>query len=86
MHKEFLQNCISNTLIPNNLRFGLDPLIGNHNETFLNNWYGNIEKFLMELIRNSITFCESKIHKTEMTAKMINVKMIKQTDFSQIVQ
>ena len=47
-HKQFLEKCIQEKLIPERLRLQLEPTIGNYDDEFLHNWYVKLEKFSLE--------------------------------------
>ena len=39
----FLKQCLNDKVIPLNFNFTVDPSIGNHDETFLKDWYNVIK-------------------------------------------
>lgn len=74
-HKEYLEACIKDKLIPTNFKINLDPSIGNHNEEFLSTWYSKIEKFSLELMNDTVKFCSKTITESKATAKSIEDKI-----------
>ena len=42
----------------------LEPTIGNHDQTFLDDYYSKLKKFLFSLIKNIVQFCEKTIAAT----------------------
>ena len=62
-HKLFLACCISENIIPNGLRLELEPTIGNHDETFLSNWYEKLQQHSQGFMKDIITFCHKIITK-----------------------
>ena len=62
-HRLFLSCCISENIIPNGLRLELEPTIGNHDETFLNNWYEKLQQHSQGFMKDIITFCYKRITK-----------------------
>ena len=63
-HKQFLENCIQEKLIPEGLRLQLEPTIGNYDDEFLHNWYVKLEKFSLELMTDVVDFCDKTLVST----------------------
>ena len=70
-HKEFLQKCLENNVVPKGLKLELEPSIGNHDEEFLTKWYQKLEEFSNSLMSDVISYCD-KI-KTETTSSISEV-------------
>ena len=56
-HLLFLTRCISKKVIPNSLKLELEPIIENHNEGFLSNWYNKFQQYPVYFVKNVVTFC-----------------------------
>ena len=63
-HKEFLTRCISEKLVPQGLKLELEPMIGNHDQEFLDNWFSKLNEFSLSLMKDIVTFCDKTIGKT----------------------
>jgi len=63
-HRAFLSQCVDTELIPKGLELTLEPTIGNHDQMFLDNWFGKLKRFSMELMTDIVKFCEETITKT----------------------
>ena len=79
-HKEYLETCIKDKLIPTNFKINLDPSIGNHSEEFLSTWYDKIEKFSLEFMNDTLKFCNKTITETKAVAKTIEEKIKSQAE------
>ena len=79
-HKEFLQRCLNANVIPNGLKLQLEPSIGNHNDEFLNKWYGKLEAFSCELIADVIEFCNKTIGEVTDEIKITDDQLRQNTD------
>ena len=64
-HKDFLVKCLEGNVIPKGLRLDLEPSIGNHDEEFLNKWYGKLEEFSKSFMNDVISFCDKTLTETE---------------------
>ena len=42
----------------------LEPMIGNHDQNFLDNWYSKLEKCSLSLLKNIVQFCDKIIDTT----------------------
>ena len=58
----------------------LDPSIGNHNEIFLSTWYDKIQKFSLDLMKDSFKFCEKTVAETKSEIKVLEDELKHQTD------
>ena len=56
-HKQFLEKCINEKVIPDRLRINVEPTIGNHNDEFLCIWCNKLEGFSIELMQEIVKFC-----------------------------
>ena len=54
IHKEFLNKCIEQKLIPNGLKIELEPSIGNHDEQFLSKWSERMQEFSLTLMKDIV--------------------------------
>ena len=66
----FLTRCISKKVIPNSLKLELEPMIENHNEGFLSNWYNKFQQDSVYFVKNVVTFCYQTM--TNLTTKIEN--------------
>ena len=57
-HKDFLQKCQENKVVPKGLKLELEPSIGNHDDEFLSKWYEKLEKFSNSLMSDVISYCD----------------------------
>ena len=48
----------------------LEPTIGNHDQTFLDNCYSKLKQFLLSLLKNIVQFCEKTITATAEKASL----------------
>ena len=64
-HKDFLVKCLEGNIIPKGLRLDLEPSIGNHDEEFLNKWYGKLEESSKSFMNDVISFCDKTLTETE---------------------
>ena len=71
-HRLFLTRCIPENVIPNGLRLKLERTVGNHNETFLNNWCEKLQQHSLGFMKDIITFCDKTI--TELKAEIENIE------------
>ena len=58
-HKEFFSRCITDGLVPKGLVFILESTIGNHDQTFLDNWYPKLKQFSLSLTKVTVQFCDN---------------------------
>ena len=63
-HKQFLERCITASVIPKGLQIELEPSIGNHNEEFLAKWNEKLTRFSRELTQDVIEFCGTTVAET----------------------
>ena len=59
----FLQKCITENVIPNSLKLDLQQTIGNHGKEFLTCWYGKLQTFSKEFLKDIVNFCKTTISK-----------------------
>ena len=86
-HKEFLTRCLEANIIPNGLKLQLEPSIGNHDDAFVNKWYGKLEKFSRELMQDVIEHCDTTLNtvKTEITTVESSLRNhIEENQFAEI--
>ena len=74
-HRQFLKKCLDNNIIPNGLRLDLEPTIGNHDEEFLQNWYGELEECSKKFMRNVLDFCEKTDLATDAEIKAVDTEL-----------
>lgn len=79
-HQEYLMACIKDKLIPTNFKIELDPSIGNHNEAFLSTWYDKIQKFSLDLMKDTVKFCEKTVNETKTEIKVLEDEIKNQAD------
>ena len=64
-----MSKCIQENLVPKGLKITLESTIGNFDQEFVGNWYTNLKKFSIVLMKQIVAYCD----KTEMkTQKIIN--------------
>ena len=59
--KYFLSQCIKTGLIPESLKFELEPTIGNQKQQYLDNWYTKLKDFSIILMKDIVKFCDGAI-------------------------
>ena len=76
-HKQFLEKCIQDKLIPEGLRLQMEPTIGNYDYEFLHNWHVKLEKFSLELMTDVADFCNKTLANTRKVLKKLkwNLKL-----------
>ena len=79
-HQEYLIACVKDKLIPANFRIEIDSSIGNPDETFLTNWYEKIRNLSIELMKDTIKFCEKTITKAKTEIKSLEDDIKHQTE------
>ena len=74
---------MTDVLLLKGLERMLDPTIANHDQTFLDDYYSKLKKFLLWLIKNIVQFCEKTIaatvEKTSISLKSNNQEQFKAT-------
>ena len=63
-----------------NFKVQLEPSIGNHDEAFLSTWYDKIQKFSIELMKDTIKFCDKTTTKTKSEIQSQEEEIKNQTD------
>ena len=63
-HKELLTRCISEKLVPKEIKLEFEPTIGNHDQEFLDNCFSKLNEFSFTLMKDIVTFCDKAIGKT----------------------
>ena len=63
-HISFLMKCMEEKLIPEALKYSIEPSIGNHDEEFINEWYEIQKECSRKLIQHTVKFCETTLSKT----------------------
>ena len=83
----FLTKCIDQKVVPKGLTLFLEPMIGNHDQEFLDNWYGKLKSFSFSMIQDIVKFCDktltdvkSNIKCSENTLK----RFMEQEEFNEI--
>ena len=71
-HRDFLTTCIKDKIIPWNFRIEIEPSIGNHDDQFLASWYEKVEKLSLELMADTVKFCNTTMTRAEIEAKAID--------------
>ena len=74
-HRQFLQKCLDNDIIPNGLRLDLEPTIGNHDEDFLKNWYAKLEEYSKNFMKDVLAFCEKTNGDTDASITALNTEL-----------
>ena len=74
-HRQFLQKCLDNDIIPNGLRLDLEPTIGNHDEDFLKNWYGKLEEYSKNFMKEVLSFCDKTNIETDASINALNAEL-----------
>ena len=74
-HKEFLEKCIREKVIPDGLRVDVEPTIGNHDEEFLSIWYNKLESFSVELMQEIVKFCDKILAQTKDNIKVTDTTL-----------
>ena len=54
-------HCISDNIIPNELKLELEPTVGNHDEDFVNIWYRKPQRYSLDFVKVVVTFCNTTI-------------------------
>ena len=79
-HKEYLMACVKDKLIPTNFKIELEPSISNHDNTFLDTWYEKIQNLSLDLMKDTVKFCEKTITKARTEIKILEDEYKNQTD------
>ena len=74
-HRQFLQKCLDNNIVPNGLRLDLEPTIGNHDEEFLQNWYSKLEEYSKNFMQDVLSFCVKTNAETDANIKAVNTEL-----------
>ena len=64
-HKDFLNRCIAEELVPKSLKLELEPTIGNYDQEFVDTWYSKLKTFSLTLMKDIVAHCDKTIVKTE---------------------
>ena len=56
----FLSKCIKQNLVLKGLEITPEPTIGNFDQDHANNWYVNLKQFSVVLMKQIVTYCETK--------------------------
>ena len=59
-HKDFLNHCLAEKLVPKGLRLELIPTIGNYYQAFVDTWYPKLISFSLILMKDIATYCERR--------------------------
>ena len=68
-HKEFLTHYAVEELVPKGLEVMLEPIIGNHDQEFLDNLYSKQKQLSLSLMKGIVQFCDKTINKTAQDIK-----------------
>lgn len=74
-HRQFLQKCLDNDIVPNGLRLDLEPTIGNHDEEFLQNWYSKLEEYSKNFMKDVLAFCVKTNAETDASIKALDTEL-----------
>ena len=85
-HQEYLTACIRDKLIPTNFKIEIEPSIGNHSEAFLTTWYDKIQKLSMDLMKDTVKFCEKTVAETKTEIKTLEDEIKNQADPEEYVE
>ena len=64
LHQDFLNCCLAEKLVPNDLRLELGPTTENYNQGFVVTWYAKLKSFSLVLLED-IAQCDKTIAQTK---------------------
>lgn len=79
-HIDFINTCLSENLIPKGFKAELHPSIGNRDEEFLKSWYDKVHALSVNLMKDTISFCERTITETNSEITSLQEKIKALTD------
>ena len=85
-HQEYLTACIRDKLIPTNFKIEIEPSICNHSEAFLTTWYDKIQKLSIDLMKDTVKFCEKTVAETKTEIKTLEDEIKNQADPEEYVE
>lgn len=53
--------CLEAKIVPKGFVLELEPIIGNHNQEFLDNWYDKLKSFSFSMMETIFQFCDKAI-------------------------
>ena len=74
-HRNFLNDCIRNKVIPVGLQINLTPTIGNNNDEFVDRWYKRLEECSITMMKDIVEFCDKTITETNESAVLAREKV-----------
>ena len=74
-HKLFLSKCVEEELIPEALKYSIEPSIGNRNDEFLTKWYQIQKECSLKLMKLTMDFCDKTLEDTNLTARNLEEKV-----------
>ena len=77
---DFLSKCIQQNLVLKGLEITLEPTIGNFDQDYVNNWYINLKKFSIVLMKPIVTYCDTKTMSIFGTSILNNSYCLNETD------
>ena len=77
-HKYFITKCLKDKLIPEGF-YSLEPSIGNHDDEFLQEWYEDLNNFLLTRMEKTVQFCDKTITTTKSNINQIEEDLRKKT-------
>ena len=72
--------------IHTNFKIEIEPSIGNHSEAFLTTWYDKIQKSSMDLMKDTVKFCEKIVAETKTEIKTLEDEIKNQADPEEYVE
>ena len=74
-HKDFLNRCLAEKLVPKGLRLELEPTIGNYDQEFVDTWYAKLKSFSLTLMKDMASYCDKTIEQTKKNIKEIDTDL-----------
>ena len=74
-HKDFLNRCLAEKLVPKGLRLELEPTIRNYDQEFVDTWYAQLKSFSPTLIKDMASYCDKTIEQTKKNIKEIDTDL-----------
>ena len=68
-HKDLLNRCLTEKLVPKGLRLELEPKVGNYDQEFVDTWYAKLKSFSLTLIKDIASYCDKTIAQTKQNIK-----------------
>ena len=64
-HKDFLNHCLAEKLVPKCLRLELEPTIGKYDQEFVDTWYAKLKSYSLTLMKDIASYCDKTIVQTK---------------------